>query len=183
MARHAFFLTEIIGNIKFSENLTHLKLITIFITKQDQDILVALAIRQQLTNTLGNLSHFFLLVDHFPDLQGLLVLISNLIIYRTKIMTALQKTTNASKRRLALLVCRHVVRCHLIGLSQSPQKIHWGLINIAINKVSLISFLTGISPNDNLVALIIQECNQCLLLSRETGKAINDQNRVTQGLI
>ena len=183
MARHGFFLTEIIGNIKFSENLTHLKLITLLITKQDQDILVALTIRQQLTNTLGNLSHFFLLVDHFPDLQGLLVLISNLLIYRTKIMTALQKTTNTYKRRIALFVCRHIVRCHLISLSQSPQKIHWGLINIAINKVSLISFLTGISPNDNLVALIIQECNQCFLLGRETRKAINDQNRVTQGLI
>ena len=124
MARHGFFLTEIIGNIKFSENLTHLKLITLLITKQDQDILIALAICQQLTNTLGNLSYLFLLVDHFPDLQCLLVLIGQLLVYRTKIMTALQKTANASKRRIALFVCRHVVGCHLIGLSQSSQKIH-----------------------------------------------------------
>ena len=183
MARHAFFLTEIIRNIKFSENLPHVKLITLLVTKQDQNILVTLAICQQLANTLGNLGHFFFLVDHFPNLQGMLILLSYRLIYRTKVMTALQKTTNTRKRKIALLVCRHVVGYHLIGLSQSPQEIHWGLINIAINKIGLISFLTSIGPHYNLVALVVQECNQSLLLSRETGKTINDQNCVTQGLI
>ena len=91
--------------------------------------------------------------------KALLVLSSQLLVYRTKIMTALQKTANARKRRIALFCLSLHSRVSPYRSEPKFSKNPLMPDKHCINKVSLISFLTGISPNDNLVALIIQESN------------------------